>query len=127
MVKYLPLDFVRQSLRNGKAVEHWIGHSDGDGYRAIKFLRIDRERNGQVSTTIFESIDAGSPDFLDVYEFSPVDPDMPHGDVNVFEGPEEALDFALKILGVTGERFVSAGSIQDVYADFLWENGLPPA
>ncbi len=125
-VKYLLKGQVDQQLAAGRVIEQWLGHSNHEDYRIIKWLRIDKEKSSECSVTYFESFDEGNNDFLDVYEFSPLDPDKPYGEISTFETKEMALECAANNYGADIEKYVGDGLIQDVYADFLNQEGLPP-
>jgi len=74
MRQYLTEDQLK-SIRFGRSVQQWLGSVEEDDYTILKWLRIDKERDGNFSVTYFESFDEGSEEFLDIYEFSIVDPD----------------------------------------------------
>jgi hypothetical protein len=123
--EHLTDDQVRAQLSAGRPVEQWLGHKDEDSYRLLRWLRVDPERDGTYSVALFEVFDEGSEEFLDVYGFSPVDPDLLDGEISSWTTKEEALEHALSC-GASRESFVAAGGIQDVYADFLSRMGPPP-
>lgn len=125
-IKYLTRTQVESQLTARKAVEHWIGHKDEAEYRLIKWLRIDPENSGGYSVTCFEVFDEGGEDMLDIYSFSALDPDTPYGNTFAFKDKDEALDYVFTNLGVALNEFVGEGMIQDVYANFLKQEGLPP-
>ncbi|MBA4369540.1 MAG: hypothetical protein C0403_18085 [Desulfobacterium sp.] len=125
-VNYLSEEQVIQQLSSGRSIEQWIGHKNETDYRLIKWLRIDREKTNEYSVTSFEVFDEGNFDFLDIYEFSPLEPDLPYGEITTFDTKEKALDFALKERSAKINEFVGKGIIQDVYAEFLRKEGLPP-
>ena len=60
--------------------------------------------------TLFECVDEGSEDFLDVYSFSPCDPDLHQGIVSTFSTVEMAMKHALTECGARREEFVGDGS-----------------
>ncbi len=124
-IKYLLKEQAFQQLIAGRAIEQWLGHLNYEDYRIIKWLRIDREETSEYSVTYFEVFDEGSNDFLDIYEFSPLDPDKYYGEISTFNTKEMALDYSINYYKADVEKFVGNGLIQDVYADFLEHEGLP--
>lgn len=84
----------------------------------MKYITIEKERNGEYSVLYIEHIDEGNEDFLDIYDFSYVDPDEP-AVINSFDSVEESLDFALNTHGASLDKYVSAGMVQEEYADYL--------
>jgi len=72
-----------------------------------------------VSVTCFEVLDEGSENFLDVYEFTPLDPDLPYGQTEKFETADAALAYAESKFGASLEKYVNSGVIQDEYRDSL--------
>jgi hypothetical protein len=121
-MKPLPTEQVIDQLKAGRAVEQWLGHTDTPTYRTIKWLRIERETDGNFSTVVFEVFDDGNPETLDVYSFEPVDPDLLAGSISSFATLEEAIASAVAC-GAGPDKFIGAGMIQDAYALFLKEHG----
>lgn len=113
-------------LKNGRAVEQWLTHTDTSSYRSIQWLRIDPEKDGRFSVTVFEVFDDGGPGALDIFSFEPVDPDAAHGKSTLLDSPEEAIQFAVGEKGAGPEKFVGSGLIQDLYASFIREHGEAP-
>ncbi|WP_316812580.1 hypothetical protein [Pedobacter heparinus] len=120
MSRYLLPEQLKSNLRLGKSVEQWLGHQQEDGYVILKYIAIEKERNGEYSLLYMEHIDEGNESFLDIYDFSYVDPDEP-AVINLFDSVEEVLDFALNTYGASLDKYVSAGMIQEEYADYLNE------
>ncbi len=118
-MRFVDKNDLASILNSGRSIEQMLGLFDRDGFRIVNFIRIDREKDGEFSMAFFEVIDEGSRDFLDVYEFSPYDPDSPYGSISKAGSPEEIIDMAVKI-GASPERFVNAGVIQDEYKDLRW-------
>ncbi|WP_157604489.1 hypothetical protein [Solitalea canadensis] len=109
-------------LKLGKPVEQWIGFVDEKEYTVLKWLRIDKERNGEYSVSYFEVYDEGNIDFLDIYEFSSFDPDEPYGLISTFSAYEEALNYCLTQYGCSYEGFINGGMIQEEYKKYLDQN-----
>jgi len=125
-VNYLSEKQALQQLSAGRSIEQWLGHKVETNYRLINWLRVDREKTNEYSVSLFMAFDEGDFNFLDVYEFSPFDPDLPYGEITTFESKEAALKFSVDKYKAQSNHFVGQGVIQDIYADFLKNEGLPP-
>ena len=119
MAKHLPSEQLISLLRIGKPVEQWLNHEDKGKYTILKWLRIDKERDSTYSVAYCESFDEGNENFLDIYEFSLLNPDEPYGVIDTFDSLEKVLDFSIRNYNASEEKFVSAGMIQDEYRVFL--------
>lgn len=115
MIRYLTSEQLLANLRLGKAVEQWLMPRVEPDYAVLRWLRIDKEKDGQYSVTCFETFDEGDSDFADVYEFSPLDPDQPFGYISSFESAIEALNFSVSKYGALKDKFVSEGMVQEEY------------
>ena len=118
-MKHLDIEQLNANLSLGKTVEQWLGHQHEGNYTILKWLSIKKERNDEFSVAYIESFDEGSNDFLDIYEFSTLDPDEPQGVINIFSTKDEALDFSVNEYGASMGKFVSQGMIQEEYALYL--------
>ena len=119
MIKYLTREQLMSNLLLGKSVEQWLTYEKESDYTILKWVRIDKEKSLKYSVSYFESFDEGNEGFLDIYEFSLLDPDEPFGVISVFESVEDALSFAETKHSVSIDRFVPAGGIQDEYQNYL--------
>ena len=105
------------ALDRGRAVEQLLVPSTTD-HTVIEWLRLSPQSSG-VSLIRHRVQDVGSADFVDVYEFPPVDVDEEHGEGTVlatFAGSAEALA-AATTHGARADRWVNDGVLQDEYAD----------
>jgi hypothetical protein len=118
MIRYLGEEQLKTNLRLGKSIEQWLSTNRVDNYSIIKWLTIEKEMDGVYNVAYIESFDEGNEDFIDIYEFSTIDPDEPHGIVNTFNSVEEALKFSIITYGASSDKFVSAGMIQEEYRDY---------
>jgi hypothetical protein len=116
-MRHLPPRDALQALNAGRPIEQLLDDRLDEGDRIIRFVRIDKEATGEFAVALFESIDEGSAEMLDIYEFTALDPDLPYGDITEFESAEEAIDFCIADLGAVAGRFVNGGVIQDEYRD----------
>ncbi|PTS93380.1 hypothetical protein DBR11_25390 [Pedobacter sp. HMWF019] len=118
-MKYLDIEQLKTNLSLGKTVEQWLGHKHEEDYTVLKWLSIKKERNAEFNVAYIESFDEGSDDFIDIYEFSTLDPDELLGVINTFSTKDEALDFSVNEYGASMGKFVSQGMIQEEYALYL--------
>lgn len=119
MYRYLTIDQAKTNLRLGKPVEQWLTPLKKEDYTIVRWIRIDKESDNTYSVSRFEVIDEGDESFSDVYDFTPLNPDEPYGDIQSFENPNDALEYACKTFGLDKSKFVNAGIIQDEYLDFV--------
>lgn len=121
MAKYLTKEQLISLLRLGKSVEQWLSYEDKSEYTILKWLRIDKEKNSTYSVAYRESFDEGNENFLDICEFSSLNPDEPYGVINTFDSPEEVVDFSIINYNykASENKFMSAGMIQDEYRIYL--------
>lgn len=117
-MRYLSEEQILTQLNAGRAIEQWLGHTDAQNYRTIRWLRIDKTDNGNFNVILFEVFDDGSLSNLDIYNFEALDPDNPYGLKITFDGAKEAIEGSY-VFGASKDRFVPSGVIQDVYSDFL--------
>jgi hypothetical protein len=104
----------------GRTVEQWLGaRRREDDFRVIKWLSIERDRDGSTVLRVREVLDDGGPDFQDVYEFTPYDAEAEFGTTQTFGTPEGALEYAISKLGADVNRFTGEGMVQVEYADYL--------
>jgi hypothetical protein len=118
MIKYLLPEQLKTNLSLGKAVEQWLGYKDQDDYVVLKWVSIQKERNGDYTIMYIENFDDGNEDFLDIYAFSYIDPDEP-AVINSCKSAEDVLVFALNTYGASFDKYVAQGMIQNEYANYL--------
>lgn len=118
---YLQNEQLRTNLRLGRTVEQWLGYKQEDDYIVLRWISIEKESSDEYSVAYIESFDEGSEDFLDIYEFSTLEPDEPLGIVTTFSTIDEAISFSLDEYSAKMDRFVSAGMMQEEYRTYLNE------
>lgn len=118
MSRYLMEEQLRTNLRLGKSVEQWLGFKKEEDYTTLKWLSIEK-KNGNYTVAFIECFDEGSSDFIDIYEFSLLDPDEPEGILNTFISIDDALDFAKSKYNASTNKYVSSGMIQEEYKEYL--------
>ncbi len=116
---HLKIEQLRTNLSLGKTVEQWLGYEDQDNYTVLRWISIEKERDGTFSVAFIECFDEGNEGFTDVYEFSLLDPDEPEGVLRTFDTFDEAIDFSVAEYGAKSDNFVSQGMIQDEYLAYL--------
>lgn len=75
-----------------------------------------------VVARLFETRDLGGPNFLDLYGFGPLNPDLELDEadqISSFPSLAECLAFMDQRWEGSSARLVNEGVIQDEYADFL--------
>ncbi|TDQ12031.1 hypothetical protein [Pedobacter metabolipauper] len=116
---HLTIEQLKANLSLGKTVEQWLGYKDENSYTILKWISIEKEHHGEYSVAYIESFDEGNEDFIDIYEFSTLDPDEPLGIISTFSNIDEAIDFSLNEYGASVDKFVSGGMIQEEYLIYL--------
>ena len=116
---YLNIEQLNANLRLGRTAEQWLGYKNEEDYTILKWISLEREPSGKYSVVYIESFDEGSDEFIDIYEFLTLDPDMPFGVVNTFSSIDDALAFSVKEYGALKDKFVSSGMIQEEYLSYL--------
>jgi hypothetical protein len=119
--RYLDVSEVRFALQRGKAVECFLGACSRNELPGIRWLLLRSQSNG-VEVSLFETADLGSEEFLDLYEFGPLDPSL-ELDKATEEMQFTDLDACLSTLSErfpgSASRLVNEGVVQDEYADFI--------
>ena len=117
---YLTKELSRANLNVGKAIEQWIGFEEEKNYTVLKWLRIDKEKDNSFSVAYFEVFDEGNLNFLDIYDFSPLEPEEPYGQISNYKSVDEALKFAKNEYNTNDDNFVNSGMIQEEYKKYLF-------
>lgn len=114
-MEYLHKESLVQILNSAGVIEQLLEPRYEGGGVVVRFVRIQKDRSRGFVTALLEVFDVGSPNFLDVYEFEAVDPDLPYGDMRIFDNAGDAINFACVEIGANQERFLGNGMIQDEY------------
>lgn len=117
--RYLTEDGAIRALEQGRTIEQWLGARVESAVTVLKWLSIERERNGQTLVRLREVFDEGGAELLDVYEFRPYDVEAEEGIETHFGNWKEALQYSVVHLGADPCRFVNEGIVQLEYADYL--------
>lgn len=119
-VRHLSEQQALAALRRGETVEQMLT-AVLDETRVVSWLVVQpaAERAFAVRLHRVTDEDVVEPDFLDLYEFTPLDDNEPIGEghlVGEFPEAEHALSAAAS-LGARGDRWVNGGLVQDEYFD----------
>lgn len=119
--RYLTSEEVEVALRRGKSVECFIGPFLANGRKGVRHLSLSATRTG-IEMRVFETADIGSADYLDLYRFGPVSPDVEFGDADLevtFANLAECLSYLEKGWPGCTHTLVNQGMVQEEYADYL--------
>ena len=119
--RYLTNNEVEAALCRGKTIECFIGAFSNDGQRGVRHLTL-RTIQKRIEVKVFETADLGSPDFLDLGEFGPVNPDVEFGDADLtiaFDDLAACYSYLEHSWPGCTQAFVIEGMVQDEYADYL--------
>jgi hypothetical protein len=121
MTEYLSPQEISPLLNTGKTIEVFLGRSNDDN-EIISWVDFQKIKNGLYEVTYYEVYDEGSLEWLDLYAFSFVDPDMEF-EINRFENVEDAIGFIKKRYTSTEPKFLKIGGIQNEYEKLLISEG----
>jgi hypothetical protein len=121
MRKYLDENEVNTHLNLGRTVEVFLGRINEDK-EIISYLTLSKTKEQKIEVTYIEHYDEGNLEFLDLYSFSYVDPDMDF-ETNHFDNTEKAIKYIKERFRLGKINFVNAGIIQDEYAELLKAEG----
>ena len=113
MPRYLPEVELAATLARGAAIEQFLGRFSENGEACVAWLEI-RPASGKFEIRRFEVADFGKAESADVYAWIEEE-----GETELFEcdSPMEAVEFAAVHWGVSHERWVNQGGVQDEYLD----------
>lgn len=116
--RYLSIEEATSALKRGKGVETFLGGCDKAGQKCIRWASFSLCGDKYIGK-IWEAIDEGSENFLDVYSFSPAS-----GEWDIPANQAESMDFEAVLikLDCLSEKLVNSGVVQDEYAEHLSPN-----
>jgi len=117
-MKYLTPEQSIGALTCARAVEQWLPSVFNEDYTVLRWLRIEKTKHGECAVQYITCFDDGDDDFIDISEFSPVNPDEPLMQ-DTFGSADDALGFAVQTYQADLCRFVGAGMIQEEYKGYL--------
>jgi hypothetical protein len=121
MRKYLDEKEVNTLLNLGKTVEVFLGRINEDK-EVIGYLTLSKTKEEKIEVIYIQHYDDGNLEFLDLYSFSYVDPDMDF-ETNYFDNTEKAIKYIQERFLLGKINFVNAGIIQVEYAELLKSEG----
>lgn len=119
--RYLSQQEVESALNRGKSVECFIGYCSRDNRDGIRWFSLSSE-GSTIKLSLFESADLGSEDYLDLYEFGPLNEELE------LEDPDMEIEFGSlsKVYKWLTSNYPSATSklvnqfvVQDEYHDYI--------
>ena len=102
-------------------MECFLGPCQRDSKPGIKWFSARSIDNG-VNVSIYETADLGSEDFVDIYEFGPLNPDLEiddPDDIIRYSTFEEFLSEIEKKFSGSTSRLVNEFVIQEEYVDYI--------
>jgi len=108
-------------LNQGKTIEVFLGKISDDN-EIISWIDLQKTKDNLVTVTYYEVFDEGNLDWLDLYAFSFVDPDMDF-ETNEFASTEEAIKYIKENYQLTEPKFLVRGGIQIEYEKLLISEG----
>jgi hypothetical protein len=121
MIKYLIQDEIISLINAGKTIEVFLGRISDDK-EVISWLDLQKTNNYLVKTTYYEVYDEGNLEWLDLYAFTFVDPDMEF-ETNQFNNVEDAINFIKEKYKLAEPKFLTRGGIQKEYEKLLISEG----
>ncbi|MEQ7011335.1 hypothetical protein ABN028_34735 [Actinopolymorpha sp. B17G11] len=123
-MRHLTEQQARAALKRGAAVEQVLSASLEAG--TVEWVRA-HPAGASLVLHLHRTLDEGSTDFLDVYEFSPTDEEEEFGEgLRVGEYPStESLFQAAADLGARPDRWVNDGLVQNEYLDLRTRQSDP--
>jgi hypothetical protein len=117
-MKYLTAEQLQAALSSQKAIGQWLPSTLLKNYSILRWLRIDKINGPRYILQYIECFDEGNNNFIDVYDFSPINPDIPLKQ-DSFRSIENALNFAEEKYNAALNRFLLGGLIQEEYRNYL--------
>ena len=119
--RYLLRDEAQAALARGRTVECFLGACERRGKPGIRRVALSLE-GGVVVERLYETADLGGPEFLDLYGFGPLDPDLGQDEadeVATYANLDDCLASMSQRWPGSDERLTNEGVVQDEYADYL--------
>ncbi|KTD96453.1 hypothetical protein N9H48_08395 [Pseudoalteromonas marina] len=113
--RYLSTTEAEFALQRGKTVEVFLGGFLAHGQKCIRWASFNN-RGAEVEGQLWESIDQGSEDYVDIYTFESLSSEY---DEPVRVEVAENIELAASKLGIEEFKFVNQGVVQDEYISYL--------
>lgn len=119
--RYLTLSEVESALNRGRPIECFLGSCERGTQPGIKWFSISC--NGEkLCLKIHETADLGNEDFLDLYGFGPLNPELeldePDEEI-IFDDFKSAIAEIEMMFPSSSAKLVNEGVIQDEYSEFI--------
>ena len=113
--RYLTVEEASAVLRRGKSVEIFLGGFALEGKGCIRWATFSSSAESVIGS-LYEAIDQGSEDYVDLYTF-----DSPSGEYNepVKSVVSDNIEGAVSLLCIDKLNFVNQGVVQDEYLSYL--------
>jgi hypothetical protein len=112
-MKYLDDIEIRTLINLGKTLELFLGRSVDDK-EVINWISLAKGTNEKIDVSVYSVFDEGDLDNLDIYSFTPVDPDEFFATWK-FPSLDEAVTFIRDNYKLTDLKFVNQGVTQQEY------------
>lgn len=117
MRRYLSLQEVTTLLNLGKTAEIFMGRRPDDP-EVLHYVQCRKNREQSYELCYYQCLDQGDAEHLDIYAFSPADPDE-DPEVHTFSSMEAMATYLQARFLVAEMKFVNEGMIQDEYRVML--------
>jgi hypothetical protein len=117
-MKYIDKNQILTYLNIGKCLEQWLSPLEMDGYEIIRFIEIEKNKSDVYILRYIQVFNEGSLDFLDINEFSSIDPDRGYEQIE-FEDFNMMIKYIIDNFSCSIDRFQNRGMCQDDYEKYL--------
>lgn len=115
--RYLSINEAKNRLLNGKEVESFLGGYKHEGKDAIRWLSFHVHIE-QYHANLWEKLDQGNENFLDIHTFEGVDGDDEATELFFNDSFEELLEILELRFPKLSSKLVNSGIVQDEYYNF---------
>ena len=119
--RYLTLSEAESTLNRGNSIECFLGYCERDTQPGINWLSISSS-DEKIYLKIYETADLGNKNFLDLYGFGPLNPELELDEPDeekVFDSFNSVIAEIEVMFPTSSARFVNQGVIQDEYSEFI--------
>ena len=113
--RYLTTEEAISAIKRGKEVEIFLGGFVKAGDKCIRWASFGFDGDKYIGK-VWEAIDEGSENFLDIYSFSPASGEW---DSPAKQAESREFEAVLKELDCSSGKIVNYGLVQDEYAEYL--------
>jgi hypothetical protein len=119
--RYLSQSEVQNALNRGKSVECFLGYCSRGGRDGVRWLSLSSNKN-TIKICLFETADLGSEDYLDLYEFGPLNEELELEDPDMeieFSDLSKTYDWLNSNYSSATFRLVNQFVIQEEYHEYI--------